>query len=104
MAYNLFKLRRTYLLLAILFVIFILFILFSSKADAENSREVYTYYTSYEIQTGDTLWTIADNYIGPDFTDKKEFISEVKKLNHLTSDNITAGNYLVIRYSSYERL
>ncbi|MBE5909644.1 cell division suppressor protein YneA [Pseudobutyrivibrio sp.] len=80
------------------------FIIFSNIADAEDSREVYTYYTSYEIQPGDTLWSIADQYMGPDYIDKEEFIENIKELNHMSTDSITAGKHLVIQYSSYEAL
>ncbi len=79
-------------------------ILFTNRAAAEENRTVYTYYTSYEIQSGDTLWSIADQFMGPDFTDKDDFIENIKTINHLGDDNITAGNFLVIEYSSYDKL
>lgn len=95
---------RLFVVLGIVVCLFIAFIIFSNKADAEDSREIYTYYTSYEIQPGDTLWTIADQFMGPDFTDKTTFIDNIKRLNHMSTDSITAGNHLVIEYSSYEEL
>ena len=95
---------RLFVVLSVVFCLVLSFIIFSNKAAAEDSREIYTYYTSYEIQPGDTLWTIADQYMGPDFTDKATFINNIKKLNHMTTDSITAGNHLVIEYSSYEQL
>ena len=96
--------RKIMLIVAIAVTLLFSFIFFSNRAAAETKREVYTYYTSYEIQPGDTLWSIADQFIGPDFTDKQDFIDNIKSINHLTSDNITAGNYLVIEYSSYDML
>ena len=96
--------RKIMLIVAIAVTLLFSFIFFSNRAAAETNREVYTYYTSYEIQPGDTLWSIADQFIGPDFTDKQDFIDNIKSINHLTSDNITAGNYLVIEYSSYDML
>ena len=74
------------------------------RAQANSTRELYSYCTSYEVQPGDTLWTIADQFIGPDYTDKQTFIKNVKSMNHLLSDDITAGNYLVIEYYSYDEL
>ena len=96
--------RRIMLLAIIAASVLFGFILFTGRAAAESSREVYTYYTSYEVQPGDTLWTIADQFMGPDFTDKEDFIKNIKHMNHMLDDNITAGKYLVIEYSSYDNL
>ena len=96
--------RKIMLLAGIILTIVLAFIFYSNRAVAENSRPVYTYYTSYEIQPGDTLWSIADQFMGPDYTDKQDFISNIKSMNHLLDDDITAGNYLVIEYSSYDIL
>ncbi|MCR4831062.1 MAG: LysM peptidoglycan-binding domain-containing protein [Pseudobutyrivibrio sp.] len=96
--------RKIALSMVLLVSVIVAFVLFTTRADAENSREVYTYYTSYEIQPGDTLWTIVDQFMGPDFTDKDDFINNIKKINHISGDDITSGKYLVIQYSSYECL
>ena len=77
------------------------FIFFSTRADAENSKQLHTYYTSYEIQPGDTLWTIADKYMTADSPDKATFINTIKRLNHISTDNITAGRHLIIQYAAY---
>ena len=103
-AYQIVRIRKIILGIVLFFTVLMSITFFTNKADAETNREVFTYYTSYEIQPGDTLWTIADQFMGPDFTDKKTFINNIKSMNHLTSDNITAGKYLVIEYTSFESL
>ncbi len=53
-------------------------------------------YTSIEIAEGDTLWNIAcDNYNSEEES-IQEYIDNVKKINNMSSDRITSGNYLII--------
>ncbi len=96
--------RKIMLFAGIILTIVLAFIFYSNRAVAENSRPVYTYYTSYEIQPGDTLWTIADQFMNAETSDKTTFIDNIKTLNHISGDNITAGKYIVIEYSSYDKL
>lgn len=72
-------------------------LLASSQSKASNEVNTYKYYTSIEVQKGDTLWTIAD-----DDADYASYIEEVKEMNQLTSDTIHAGEYLTVSYSSSE--
>ena len=68
---------------------------------ASNEVNTYKYYTSIEVQKGDTLWTIAQQYADDD-ADYASYIEEVKEMNQLTSDTIHAGEYLTVSYSSNE--
>ena len=74
------------------------------NVSATNTSEnpVYKYYTSYEIQPGDTLTSIAQKYTVNSNVSISEYISEVKKNNQLTTDKITSGKYIVISYYSDE--
>lgn len=96
--------RKIMLAIGLIISFIFAFMVYSNRAVAENSRPVYTYYTSYEIQPGDTLWTIADQFMSPEVSDKEAFIENIKDINHIGGDNITAGKYLVIEYFSYEEL
>lgn len=51
-------------------------------------------YEHIEIRHGDTLWMLADSYSGK--MDKKEWIAIVKKVNYLHSDEILAGQQLLV--------
>ena len=55
-------------------------------------------YKIIEIQTGDSLWSIAEENMNPGFDDIYDYIHEVKRCNQLCTDEITAGNYLMIPY------
>lgn len=87
--------------LIVLFAFFS-FIFFSSLSKAQSSQQVTTHYISYEVQSGDTLWSIADEYMTPEDHSKTEYIKKIKELNHMLSDDITAGNYLILSCNSYE--
>ena len=66
---------------------------------AENtSRFTKKYYRSYMIESGDTLWTIADRECGTMWKSNWDYIDEVMRINGLHSDRIHAGNYLTLPY------
>lgn len=73
------------------------------NVEANDTKEIYTYYTSYEIQPGDTLSSIAEKYSVNGDLSIKDYIETIKKNNHLKSDRITSGNNLIITYYSNEK-
>lgn len=73
----------------------------ASSSNASDGDMLYKYYTSVEVQPGDTLWTIADKYM-QDETDRADYIQELKEMNHLQNDSIHAGDYLTVAYYSHE--
>lgn len=72
-----------------------------SKASAPNS-ETYKYYKSIQIKSGDSLWTIANEYMDYHYTSISEYIDEVKVMNCITDEAVKAGNYIIIPYYSDE--
>ena len=101
------ELRRK-LFLAILSVCIILTCVLSysaliSNASAECDDISYKYFTSIEVESGDTLWSIAKEYKDEKFYDStKDYVDEVVQMNHLSSTQITAGQFLIIPYYSTE--
>lgn len=75
------------------------FVNVSATNDKEN---LYKYYTSYEIQPGDTLTSIAQKYTVNSDVSVSEYIDELKKDNRLATDKITSGKYLIVSYYSNE--
>lgn len=78
---------------------------FLSKAEKKKASgdTFYKYYTSIEIQPGDTLWTLADAYMDDHFESKNAYIQEVRELNSLNCEGcIVSGEYLLLPYYSTE--
>ncbi len=74
-----------------------------SNASSEDTDISYKYFTSIEVSYGDTLWSIAEEYKDAEFyASTEDYIDEVVRMNHLTSSNIKAGQYLIIPYYSTE--
>lgn len=73
----------------------------SIRSSAGNG---FKYYTSITIEYGETLWSLADEYIDYDnYKDKNSYISEVRSINHLNEDcAIMAGQVLIVPYYSEE--
>lgn len=71
-----------------------------SEATTETGADSYKYYTSIEVAYGDSLWTIAEEYAGEEYTSAKDYIHEVMEINHLQEERIVAGQYLVVPYYS----
>lgn len=56
------------------------------------------YYKSICVEKGDTLYSIAKENISSEYKNIDQYINEVKHMNHLTSDNIHTGCYIIIPY------
>ena len=77
----------------------------SMNALASSDKDVASYnkyYVSIRIESGDTLWTIADEYIEGFNLSKSEYIKEVCQINSISEDNIQAGDYIVVPYYSQD--
>lgn len=72
------------------------------SADMVPPREKMV--TSIKIEKGDTLWSIANEYITEDYKDINSYINEIKKSNGLIDDTIHEGKYLIIPYYSLKEV
>ena len=69
------------LVFIILFIVtFVLMCTFASGNTAHNKTNVY--YQVHYIQSGDTLWDIANEYSHPD-TDINTYLKEIKSFNKM---------------------
>lgn len=78
-----------------------LFSLHPLLAAADSNVKAVKVVNSVMIEEGDSLWSIAERYYTKDFKSMKNYIKEIKMTNHLSSDTIHAGNYLIVPY--YEK-
>ena len=60
---------------------------------------MHKYYTNIQIRKGDTLWSIADEYMDDEhYKNRQEYILEVMRMNHMTDSRLTAGKRLIVPY------
>lgn len=66
----------------------------ASKKPVEYEKMVASVY----IEKGDSLWTIAKKYYTEENESMKAYINEIKTCNHLSSNVIKEGQYLIVPY------
>lgn len=79
-------------------IVFICFAAISGVSASGNVKEVNKQYRSVLVSEGDTLWDIADEHNDKSLSDmtNKEYIKEIESINKISSDSITAGNYVIV--------
>lgn len=74
-------------------------ILMNAQADDHVGYEPVIFYKSIEIQEGDTLWGIAEEYAPELDLKTAEYVEQLKQMNSLREDTIHAGCHLTVMYS-----
>ena len=74
------------------------------SANTGEDEISFKYYTNITVQSGETLWDIADEYIDyAQYEDKGDYVAEVVHINHLDADaSLRAGQHIVVPYYSTE--
>lgn len=101
------EMRKNFLLVVMTVCLVITFSIsmngFLSNAKDDSIEASYKYYKSITIENGDTLWSIAEEYMDAEHYDSvNDYIKEVKQMNTLANDNITYGQCLIVPYYSNE--
>ena len=65
-----------------------------------NEANYYKYYTSITIMPGDSLYSLAETHMDNHFNSSDEYIKEIRIVNQLEDDSLTAGMNLIIPYYS----
>ena len=79
-------------------IVFMCFAAINGVSASGSVKDVDKQYRSILISEGDTLWDIADEHNDKSLSDmsNKEYIKEIESINKINSDNITAGNYIIV--------
>lgn len=101
------EVHRNILLALITTIIILICVLIGSSIAASGrskaaQNSTYKYYTSIEIEKGDTLWSIAEEYMTPEYGSIQEYVDDIKAVNALGDDDIHSGQHLMIPYFSSE--
>lgn len=91
------------------FLVMILFILMSAATltlsiksfayDRSSETPSYKYYTSYTVQSGDSLKKIASAYMTDEYSSIDRYVAEIVSINHLfCASDISEGTELIIPY------
>lgn len=91
-------LTATFIMIIIVGISSVLVVNASNKTD---EKKYIKYYTSFCVDSNDTLWSIAKEH-HPDNCDITAYISDIKEINHMTSDIIYAGQNIIIYYYEFE--
>lgn len=111
--HHLWKIRRkrqmrNRLLMALFTVCLIVTLAFSysaivSHAETTPDQIAFKYFTKVEVEYGDTLWSIAEEYKDADhYSSTMSYINEVKRINNMYDDALQAGDSIIVPYYSYE--
>ena len=93
---------RLAVILGLALLVSVIFLrVFITAKGKEPENPGYKYYTSIQIKTGDSLWSIASRYCS-DPEQIPAYVKELRSMNHLETDEIHAGNYLTVMYYSEE--
>lgn len=73
--------------------------LIAARAEEQTpSPQLNRYYTSIQLQHGDSLWSIAGQYMDHTGYTQDEYVRELVRMNGLMTDQIHSGEYLAVMY------
>ncbi|MFR8744629.1 MAG: LysM peptidoglycan-binding domain-containing protein [Peptoniphilus sp.] len=84
--------KQKVILFLLLIFIFNTGLMVKNESDL-NLQEREIIYDVYTVKSGDTIWTISDNY---DYKNKMKFVMDIEKANSISSYDIKPGYKLAI--------
>ena len=94
------ELKRNLFLTGLVLILFVLFLtIFSVKSNASedpDSKE-YKHYLTVEILPGDSVYSIAEEYLSNGYSSIDSLVNEILYVNNLSETTVLiSGNYLII--------
>lgn len=102
--------RRTLLFTAVALVLGVIltFSVLGTSAQAtgaDQATESYKYYKEVYVESGDTLWSIAEQYTDGSIAEISACIEQIRSINSINQfETLKAGTYIVVPYYSEEYL
>ena len=102
--------RRTILFtaMALILGVILAFSVHGTSAQAtgtDQASDTYKYYKEVYVESGDTLWSIAEEYTDGSVSDINECISSMRDINNLHPyETLKAGTYIIVPYYSTQHL
>lgn len=102
--------RRTLLFTAMALVLGVIltFSVLGTSAQAtgmDQATDTYKYYKEVYVESGDTLWTIAEAYTDGSVSEIKDCMAEVRDINGLSKyETLKSGTYITVPYYSSQYL
>lgn len=95
--------RQLVLFLCGVITVLIVLLITAQNNMAHADELVLETYQSVAIQPGDSLWGLAEQHKLPEMT-VEEYITEVRRINHLRTSDLVSGEYLILPIYTYESL
>lgn len=89
-------------------LIFTILVVFSvsglvTNARSTSDKQEYKYFMNYELEYGDSLWSVANENYDEHYDSVEDYMEEICIINSVSLDTeLIAGSSLIIPYYSYE--
>lgn len=103
-----YRTRKTLVMVLIILIFSVTFMKFmvgtASSASDDLRVNERKFFTSYVVKKGDTLWSIAEQYITEEYKSYNDYIDEIKTSNHIGGSYLQEGQLIVLPYYADEPL
>ncbi|MBO7402865.1 MAG: LysM peptidoglycan-binding domain-containing protein [Lachnospiraceae bacterium] len=83
------------LISAFVFLFTVIFVVKTVNAKEKAPSRVKSF-VSVRVSEGDTVWSIAEDYLSPEYSNITVLVKEIEKTNHLVNGQINSGNYIIV--------